>query len=175
MNSPGAKGLTLYELGAEWLALEAALLASAGDLTPDVEAAFAALGELESHKVDAYCALIRSFTAWAEMVKLEEAVLTAKRRTAENAATRLKERLKQYLDLRGLSQLKGITWTAALQRNPAAVHVLVAPELLPAEYQRVTVEANKRALEADLKAPEGHPEVFQYAEFAEPSYSLRIR
>ena len=168
-------GKSLYSLGAEFLALEAALTESGGEVTPEVEAAFATLGELEVAKVDAYCSLIRSFAGWVEMVRLEEQVLAAKRATAENAVAALKARLQQYLELRGLERLKGVIWTAALQRNPTSVRVLVEPEQLPAEYQRVTIAADKRKLEADLKAPEGHPEVTQWAEFAPPTHHLRIR
>jgi hypothetical protein len=173
MNSP-TKTVSLYALGAEWQALEAALVESGGEVTETVEAAFATLGEMEASKCDAYCSLIRSFDGYAELFKAEEQAMAAKRRVAENSARRLKERLHAYLETRGLEKLKGTVWTAALRKNPLSVHLLVPPERLPEQYQRITIEPDKRKLEADLKAPEGHPEVIDYAEFGPPTYHVRV-
>jgi outer membrane murein-binding lipoprotein Lpp len=167
-----SRPLTLYDLGAEWVALEAALLEAGGEVTPEVEQALAALGELEASKVDAYAFLVRNLEGYADRVRAEEQALAAKRKAAENSARRLKERLLGHLELRGLDKLAGSIWTAARQANPASVEVLVPPEELPEAYRVVTVEANKRQLLADLKAGTPLPGV---ASVAPTTYHLRIR
>jgi hypothetical protein len=144
------RSLTLYELGEEWHALEAALLDAGGELTPDVEAAFAALGHLEGAKVDSYAAVLRTFAAYATALQVEEAALRAKRHTADAAIERLKGRLLEYMRERGVRELRGHTWRAAIQRNgglrPMA---LVGPvEDLPAVYRVVTVTPDWPAIRA---------------------------
>jgi len=156
MNSPSsvapARGLSLYELGEQWQALEAALVESGGELTPEVEAAFAALGAIESHKVDSYAAVVRSFSAYLEAVKAEEAELRTKRKVAEAAIERLKGRLLDYMRERGVRELRGTTWRAAIQRNGGLrpMSLLVAAEELPPAFQKITVEADWPAIRAAL-------------------------
>lgn len=134
--------ISLYEIGAEFAALEAALTESGGELTPEVEAAWDALGQLEARKLDAYRQVSIRFEYHAKACQAEIDVLTAKANASLNAAKRLKERLKLYMESRGVTELKGDLFAAKLQRNggkPPLV-LLVPVEELPPELTRTRVE-----------------------------------
>jgi len=141
-------GVSLYELGAEFRALEDALLDAGGEVTPEVEAAFAALGQLEAHKVDSYAHVVRQISAYADALKAEESALREKRKAAENAVQRLKDRLMDYMRERDVRELRGATWKAAIQRNGGLrpMELLVAPADLPPAFRTVTVSPNWEAI-----------------------------
>jgi len=145
-------GVSLYELGTEFRALEDALLDAGGEVTPEVEAAFAALGQLEAHKVDSYAHVVRGITAYADALKAEESALREKRKAAENAVQRLKDRLMDYMRERDVRELRGATWKAAIQRNGGLrpMELLVAPEELPPRFRVVRVEPNWPEIRAAL-------------------------
>jgi hypothetical protein len=108
---------TLYEMGAEFSALHVILTESAGEWTEDVEARFAALGELDRDKVDAYHAVITNLTAHAAGCQDEAQRLQEKAKIATTAAQRLKDRMKEYMELRGVTALQGDRWRAVIQKN----------------------------------------------------------
>lgn len=154
--------LSLYELGQAFTDLEAALIESGGEWTPEVEQAFAALGELEADKVDAYAHLIRNTEALAEVLEAEKRALEEKRAVAANRATRLKEKLHEYLTTRGLDKVKGTIWTAAIQANGGRppMEVLVEPDQLPAAYTVTVKQVNTGALRAAAELAGGRLEEF---------------
>lgn len=141
---------TLYELGAEFAALEEVLVANGGELTPEVEAALTNLGEIQAEKVDAYRAVAASFAAYAAKVSDEMALLAAKKQAAEKAEANLKRRLLEYMTARGVTELKGTIWKAAIQKNGGKppVTVLVEPTALPSGLQRITVSPDADRIRA---------------------------
>ena len=171
---------SLYDLGQDFLAIEAALLESEGELTPDVEARLEALGALEGEKVDAYRIVIRNFETKADVIATEIAALGAKKKAAEAAAQRLKDRLLGYLEARGVDKLAGSIWTACRQRNPSRpLTVHVAPEVLPEALRKttVTVTPDREALKALAEMETGHVVVDgQHVATLEPAGShIRFR
>ncbi len=171
---------SLYDLGQEFAAIEAALLETEGELTPEIEARLAALGTLEGEKVDAYRAVVRSFEARADVIGTEIAALMAKKAAAHQAAQRLKDRLLAYLEARGVDRIKGTIWTAARQRNgQRALTVHVAPEALPELLRKttITVTPDREALKALAEMETGRVEIDgQHVATLEPaSHHLRFR
>lgn len=144
---------TLYELGTEWARLETVLLESGGELTPDVEAAFTALGELERDKVDAYQHVVANLAGHAAACQAEANHLQEKADAALNAAKRVKARLLEYLQARGVKELQGDRWRACVTANGGKqpLTLLVEPEQLPVIYQRVKVEPDTDTLRAGLE------------------------
>jgi hypothetical protein len=144
---------TLYEIGAEFAALEAALTESAGELTPEVEAAWDALGEMERGKVDAYRHICIRFDTFARACEAEAAQLQAKATAATNARKRLMERLKGYMESRGVTELKGELFAAKIQKNggKAPLALLVPVEELRPEFQRQRIEADTDAIRDALE------------------------
>jgi outer membrane murein-binding lipoprotein Lpp len=142
--------VSLYELGVQWQQLEDVLVESGGEWTEEVEAYFAALGQLEGAKVDAYAHVVRGISAYADALKAEESALRDKRKAAEHAIERLKARLLDYMRERDVRELRGTTWKAAIQRNGGLrpMELLVAPEELPEAFQLRRVEPNWPAIRA---------------------------
>ena len=149
--------MKLFEIGEQFDALERLLVESGGEVTPEVEAWLAEYGDLEADKLDGYAMFIRSLEHEAEGYKNVAAEFAAKRSARENAIKRLKDRLKQYMELRGTTQIKGKMYTAALNKNGGKPPVIVevAPEQLPADFVKVTVEPNNEAIRAALVAGAG--------------------
>lgn len=165
----------LHEITADFLALEDLLLETGGEWTPEVEALFAEnQGNLDA-KVDGYAALIREWDADAEKWRVEEQRCAAHRKARENAATRLKARLCEELVRMDVLKVETPRFKVAVQRSAPSVEVLVAPEALPAPYQRVipaTVSADKKALLDALKAGE---DLTGLAALTEGTAYVRIR
>lgn len=145
---------SLYTLSETFAALEAELLETGGEWTPEIEAAFAALGELETDKVDAYAVVVRGLERHRDACKTERDALQQKATAAEHAARRLKERMHEYLTVRGVRELKGTVWRAAIQAHGGKqpLEVLVPAEELPPDFQRVTVSADTDKLRAAAEA-----------------------
>jgi len=169
---------TLYELGVEYARLETLLIEQAGEWTEETEAAFAALGEIERSKIDAYEAVIANLTGHASACQDESNRLQDKATVALNAAKRLKARLLEYMQARGVEELKGEKWRAVIQKNGGLrkLTLLVPPEDLPAAFQRMRVEANTDELrtligDADYGDWEGRP----LARLEERGVSLRFK
>jgi hypothetical protein len=165
--------MKLFEIGEQFDALERLLVESGGEVTPEVEAWLAEYGDLEADKLDGYAMFIRSLEHEAEGFKNIASEFAAKRTARENAAKRLKERLKQYMELRGTAQIKGKMYTAALNKNggKAPIIVDVAPEQLPEQLQRVTVSADvekiRGLLEMGVK--------YDFAHLGEVGQHVKIR
>lgn len=166
---------TLYELGTEWARLETALIEAEGEMTPDVEAALAALGDLERDKIDAYQHIVANLDAHAKACHEEAERLRAKSDVARNAARRLKDHLLAYMQARGVEAIQGDRWRACATKNGGKppLTVLVEPEQLPASYQRVKVEPDTDALRAGLE--QADPAAVAVARLEPRGVHLRFR
>lgn len=104
-------------------------------------------------------------------LKQEEDRLSKRRKALENSNGRWKQYLTDFMEGIGEDKFEAGTYKMAMQNNAKTVQVDVAPEDLPVEFQKVTVEAKKTELKKALEAgtlPEG------IAHF-EQTRSLRIR
>jgi hypothetical protein len=170
---------TLYEMGAEFSALHVILTESAGEWTEDVEARFAALGELDRDKVDAYHAVITNLTAHAAGCQDEAQRLQEKAKIATTAAQRLKDRMKEYMELRGVTALQGDRWRAVIQKNGGKPPLVLdmAVDDLPSPFVRYTPTADTEMMRAkalkDGRVIAG--EGVQVAHIDPPGTHLRFR
>lgn len=132
-----------------------------GELTPDVEANldafFAEIGDAEAVKLDSYAGLIRTLESQAAAAQAEVDRFQMVKRAAENAAKRLKERVKVYLELQG--RTKAVTAagrTFAIQKNGGKqmLQIDLPPEELPKQFQKVVVQADEEALRVRLEVGE---------------------
>lgn len=149
--------LTLYEIGQEYAALEAALLESGGEYTELVEAQFNALGELERSKVDAYYHVTATMRAYADACRNESERLREKANVADNAEKAVKAWMQRQMEARGLKELKGDTWKASIQANGGVQKVELRTESvnsLPREWTKIIVEPDFAALRANA-GPDG--------------------
>lgn len=147
--------MTLYDLTAEALDLQAVILDAGGEVTPDVEAALDALdalGETAEDKLAAYGRLIANMAADADAYRAEEKRLADRRKAIETSARSLKDRVEQFLRATGKPKIKADVWSFSLQRNPPSVYVRDT-NAIPADYlvpQQPTID--RRAILDVLKA-----------------------
>ncbi|MEM1128778.1 MAG: siphovirus Gp157 family protein [Bacteroidota bacterium] len=165
--------LSLYEIDARLRDFETALIEAGGEITPELEATYADLLEMRADKVEGYIAVIRQAEVTAAAIKEEEQRLGRLRKTQENIARRLKERLLVAMMERGETEHQTTLGKVKLQtagKRPVALRV--EPEDLPARFQRIKIDADKRALAEALEQMDD--EAARVAFLADPSPSLRI-
>lgn len=162
---------SLYVLAAEYAAIQDEIEANDGELTPEIEAALDAITLALPERIEARQFMYRRFAAEAEANAARArayheqyvAPYERKAKVAAHTAERIKAGTQTALELAGLKAGDKIATEfggARLQRNSAPkVTVAVDPKTLPAELQRVTVEADLDAIKACAKhgapLPEG--------------------
>jgi hypothetical protein len=185
MSDPN-KARTLYDIAADLLALESALIDAGGVIDDDetaatVDAWFDGLHEDLAAKVDDYAALIRTIEARAEARRDEAARMTARARVDENAARALKERLRDALRGLGIPKVETRRFTVSVQRNggKAAMvftddaDVTTAPEWAKRTETRTVWD--KDAIRERLEKADDPTEAVPFARLQKPGFGLRIR
>ena len=153
-----------------------------GELNPEAEAAleafFAEIGEAEAPKLDSYAYVIRTLESQAAVAQAEADQYLSKKKTAENAVKRLKDRVKLYLEVTGRTKATTTTGrTFAIQANGGVApldlsdRVKSQPETLPSQFQRLKVEADTAAIRKALE----DGEVLDFATILPRGNHLRIK
>ena len=164
---------SLFAIGDSFYALESLIIEGDGEISEVIDQWLAEYEAKESDKIDAYCFLVSKYEEIAQ-----EARRLAQRATVyKNKADNLKDRLKHYLELRGKQKVETGRFTATVTRNggklPVELHEGVQPEDLPADFQKVTVEADKDRLREALLAEQ--TELNRLAYIGERGSHLRIK
>lgn len=176
---------TLYELATLRGLIDAALDETAGELTPEIEAALTQWDEDFNHKVESVALYITEQKALAEGIKAEAAKLT------ERAKARLAraDSLTRYLDAQmrfvGKTRVDGVLKTVTLQANPPRVETVVAIDDLDLkrwhqdypDFIRYTPESfalDKDMVKQAAKAKNLPAEIAQRVQVVQ-SESIRIR
>lgn len=167
---------TLYEISSDLAALAEILRESAGEITPEAEAAFSALeAEMISQtetKVDAYCALIAELQAAADARKSEAARLSALARTDERAVESLRSRLLWFIETNRLGRIRTRRFSVAVVVNGGRAPLVVDPLAdLPDWAAVVDRRPNSDAIRERLEAGETLP----FASLGQRGRRLSIR
>ncbi len=170
---------SLYEIGADLLALAEVLDACDGDLSKcetDVLAWIERAEGEQSEKLDRYIGLIRQLEMESAAAKAEADQWAAKSKTRGNTADFLKARLKAHLEATG--QAKAVTATGrvvAIQKNGGALPLKLALAIdlatVPTAFVRVTTDLDRDAVRKALEAGD----VLDFASLGERGTQLRIR
>jgi len=154
---------TLFTISADLLALEELLTDVDGEITEDaageaIEQWFDELGEARDAKIDNYCNLIAELTARSEARAAEAARISRLASVDANAATRLKNALKAFMDIHGLAKLETPFHKLTVAKN-GGKSPLVIPDAwrddaasAPEAYHRTFVRLDTEAIRADLEA-----------------------
>lgn len=168
--------MKLAEIDALADEIERLLDESAGEITPEIEAKRALFDLSQADKVDAYVHMIHDMRARARIAGEQAIELTAKRKRLEYRADWLQAGIEAHMAKMGLRAIKGYTHRAAYQMNggeaPLAGPGILHPDLLPSQYQRVTIEPDKVKLRAALEA--GDPIAEQFVSLGERGERLRL-
>lgn len=104
-------------------------------------------------KLGAMCRVIRELEAVEEAAKNEAARLTKKRQQAANHVSRIKDYMKESLDILGTSKIKvDDLFTVAIQASPVSL-VIENPDSVPRDFDKPPVRVIDNAKVKDaLKA-----------------------
>jgi hypothetical protein len=142
--------MKLYEIRGQFAALDSINLES----EDDVQAFGDLYKTLESsltEKVENCCMVIRNAESEAEMIKLEIDRLRARKSACEAKVESLKDYMLFELESIGMDSVKGSLFSVKVAQNPESVRVNCNVEDLAPAYQKITVEASKTAIKADLQ------------------------
>jgi len=167
---------TLLDIAEDIVALDDLLDECDGDVTGQEAAVAAFLDENDralEEKVDGYVALIREHNARADVLKQEEKRVQALRKTSENRARFLKDRLLfafQELDIKRLDTARA---RVSVAQNGGKVPLVVddADAAMDAGFVVVSRDVDKEAIRATLQ--DGG--VVPGAKLGERGVSLRIK
>lgn len=141
---------SIYNLTAE--ANYIASLLTEGELTPEIENALVInQTEIQKKSID-YAYVIKSFESDISAVDAEIKRLQEIKRIRVNAIDRMKEAVKNALELHGMTKIESPTVTLAIKQNPESVEVVNEAQV-PAEFwrEKITRSIDKVELKKALK------------------------
>jgi hypothetical protein len=169
---------TLFEIGEDAAALDSYLESLGGDIS-DAETAEIIDDWLRSNtaalegKVDGYCALIREYSARANVRIDEVKRLRALIDADDSRARQLKERLLRFFEERGIERVETKRFRVSPQTNGGALPLIVDEGVdasaLSDEFQRIELDENavRKVLDLGVALP--------FARYGDRGRHLRIR
>jgi len=150
--------MKLYELTDEW---NAALEALQDAETPEEEAEaherLASIAEPLETKLENIAKVRATLLAEAEAYKAEAERLTARRKTRENAADRLKSYAESGMREAGIREVKGQVFVLKIQKNPPSVLIDDEGKIPKTYLVPQDPKLDKRNILAALKAGQDVP------------------
>jgi len=127
-----------------------------------------------TEKVDRILSLIQSRKRWLEVRKAEAERLTQLVRRDQETIEWLQEYLKEHLEKIGVTKFRTNKFNVSIRKASVAPLKLKIEDAkkYPKQYQRVTVEVDKKALREDLKS---NPSLSKYCELGERKSYLSIK
>lgn len=170
--------MTLFEIGEELRALDALLDETGGELTPETESVveefFRELQSDQANKLNGYCHYLKKLESEAAVARATADQFRQKVAVRENAALRLKDRLKEFMIATG--QKKAVTtegWEIAVVNNGGKQPMdLDATAPIPKEFMvQPPPVADKDLIRAALEGGAKLP----FARLKERGQQLRIK
>ena len=136
----------LYELTGQLMELQNL------DLDPELlaDTVEAVEGELEL-KAESLLQVVSNMDSDVDQIDQEIKRLTARKKAVKNRQDWLREYLRSNMEVAGIDKISCPLWTITL-RKPTVVVSVVDVFLLPSEYQKHTIVADKTAIKNALKA-----------------------
>lgn len=168
---------SLYELSHELIPLEALLETQGGDVTGQEALVEHVTGLLDrvQDKVDSLGRYYINYKMLADTLEIEETRIRERRQVIENKIRRLKEAVKQSMEMRRILKVEGKLFTFSVQGNGGKqpVKLLVPEDQVPDSYITLRREIDMQKLRDDLL--NGNQEACRIAEFVEPGTNIRIK
>lgn len=163
--------MNLYELTGAYKALETAIA-----LNPDIEEFKAELDKISDDietKADGYAKLIRNLESDILAIDSELSRLQGIKQGKANAIDRLKSNLMESMKQTGKTKFKTELFSFGVAGNGGLQPLVltVKPEELPEEFQKVTIEADNKALRKYINETGD----FSYAVLEERGEHLNIK
>lgn len=153
--------MKLWEITDEYESVLMEVFANDGELTPELEAR---LDELEGtflEKVERVALKIREMETDADRAKAEKDRLYAIEKSYRRTADGLKSYLMEQMGRTGQDRVLTPKTRVRIQKNSQpSIRWTKGEDEIPAEYRRVSVSPDLRALKEDMKAGAEPPEGF---------------
>jgi len=159
--------MRLYELTEAWAAIQDMIDAEDTE-DKQIIAALENIDEAIDQKADGYGRMIKNLQAQAEVVKVEEKRLAAKRQTLENQAKRLQKHLEAAMIATNKRKINTELFVFSVQKNAPSLADF-DEAIVPEEYWKVTRSIDRSALLKAVK--DGEVEGIELKQ----TESLRIR
>ena len=128
---------SLFALTTEAAQIEDMLWESGGEITPELEERMNDNDVALRTKTDSYGALIHKFGSTVDMIDAEIKRLTSLKKVAQNAETKLKDRVKYSMEQNGMTKLDGAFTKFSLRKSEKTI---TDDESILAPYQFVLEE-----------------------------------
>ena len=161
---------SLYRISTDLLDLLSQIEENEGEITEEIASALTINQEQATVKMADYGLAIKALEGYAALAKEEEQRVQKIRKTYENTAQRLKEKVVEAMTLFGMEKVETPTMKLSLRKSTSTV--IDDMEALPKDYKTVKVEtvADKTAIK---KAIQSGNEI--QGAHLEESQSLQIR
>jgi len=152
---------TLFEITEDLLAIDRLIDEQGEELTPEVEQAIAAwFAEVESNMADklgSYCQYVRKLETESAVAKAEAEQFAKKAKNRQGQAAWLKDRVKEFLKSRDIKKVEtSAGYTVSVRGNggmlPMEIDQDTDPMMIPAEFQKVTIEIDTNLVREHLEA-----------------------
>lgn len=166
--------MTLYELNIQFQTILE--MAEDDELDPQLisDTLEGVEGEIEV-KLDSYGVVINELQMDVAKIDMEIKRLTEKKKQINGNIDRMKEAVKNTMDLMGTRKVKGDNFTWQIQKNGGKAPLILDESVpvisYPEEYQLWDVKPNKDIIRQDLEAGKELP----YARLGERGESLRLK
>lgn len=136
--------MRLYELTEAWAAIQDMIDAEDTE-DKQIISALENIDEAIDQKADGYGRMIKNLQAQAEVVKVEEKRLAAKRQTLENQAKRLQKHLESAMIATNKRKINTELFVFSVQKNAPSLADF-DEAIVPEEYWKVTRSVDRSAL-----------------------------
>ena len=145
--------LSLYTIETEHLQMADALIENGGELSPEMETMLLINKEQLQVKAAGYAFVIKDKDAEIEAIDKEIERLNGLKKVRENAKQRLKDAIKNAMQLYGVDKIESNTITITLAKVAPSVSI-EDEDLIPILYKKSEVKTSilKREIANDLKA-----------------------
>lgn len=169
---------TLYEISEDLQAIDQLLMEIGGDVSDEqVDEAIKtwlneSTGELDA-KTDNYCRFIKELEAQADARKTESQRLADLAGIGNNAAARLKARLKWFMEEHDIKKIDTKSFNVYIAQNGGVLPLCIncEPEQMPLQYRHIIYQADGVRIR---KALDDGKQLY-FASYADRGFHLRIR
>jgi predicted transcriptional regulator len=105
-------------------------------------------------KADSYAAVNQNITNEIAALKAEEERLSARRKSLESNQKRLKDAIKNAMEILGQNKIKTEKFTFSVSKNGGLQPIKVDAEKLPDKFKKVIMEPDNEHIREALKAGE---------------------
>jgi hypothetical protein len=143
--------LTLYQIEQNYLQIAEQLIDNGGEISPELSEQLAITEEQLQNKSVAYSFVIKEMDGEVEIIDNEIKRLQAMKKARESASQRLKDNIKEAMDLFQIDEIKTLLVKINFRKSESVEVDDV--NALPAAYKvvKVTEQADKAAIKAALK------------------------